>query len=177
MSKYVTEYMGHIVPKGASHQSKSFISYFYKYIGDSAYFFLNQEWKKSSACSVYLKDNLKPLPLAETVEWMPEVGVECEFKSIGHHEGFQWGIFQGFISDASYIIEYHHQTSPVRTTCCPFDPNLTSFCPIKTAEELEREAFHLFVVDACMGISNHDFNIDNIAMALFNAGFTAPKGD
>lgn len=52
----------------------------------------------------------------------------------------------------------------------------TKFRPLKTQEEKEREAFHLAVIDACMGIHKDDFNIDEIASVLFHSGFKAPEG-
>lgn len=71
------------------------------------------------------------------IEWdggIPPVGTACDFASTGHHEGFQWCIFHGLMSDGAYIIEYNHRTSPSRTTCAPFDPDLTSFRPVKRRE-------------------------------------------
>ncbi len=53
-----------------------------------------------------------------------------------------------------------------------------SYCDeFKPLKSKESEEFHLAVVDACMGIHNDDFNIDEIANALYDAGFTVPKED
>ena len=59
----VTEYEGAKVPEGATHLSTSVpVGYFCKFIGKDAYFFFGQEWKKSNAYGVYIKDNLTELP-------------------------------------------------------------------------------------------------------------------
>tara|TARA_R110002167_G_scaffold45515_1_gene136703 strand:+ start:3740 stop:4267 length:528 start_codon:yes stop_codon:yes gene_type:complete len=58
-----TEYEGAKVPEGATHLSTSVpVGYFCKFIGKDAYFFFGQEWKKSNAYGVYIKDNLTELP-------------------------------------------------------------------------------------------------------------------
>jgi len=51
------------------------------------------------------------------------------------------------------------------------------FRPLKTQEQKDREAFHMAVIDACMGIHKDDFNIDEIAGALYHADFKAPEGE
>ena len=60
-------------------------------------------------------------------EYFPEIGGECEFESEGHHDGWKWCIFRGFLSDGGHIAEYHHETAPGRVTCGCFDPDLTRY--------------------------------------------------
>lgn len=115
----------------------------------------------------------------ESKEWdgegLPPIGCECEYKSDGHHDGFHWCIFQGLMSDGSYIIEYHHHTSPSMTTCCPFDPSLTKFRPLKTDKEKDREAF----IEKAVEIMNSSIDDSQAgwAAALFDADFKAPEGE
>lgn len=75
------------------------------------------------------------------IEWigegLPPLGVECEFKSAGHHSNpdYVWCVFRGAMSDGGYIVEYHHHTAPSRVTVDAFDPATTSFRPIRTPRE------------------------------------------
>ena len=179
MKNYVKEYKGFQVPEWATHVSDFPTPQpieFYRAIGGEHQFFntgaVNPVWCKS----VFNEPNKWEIELPEAPqEWMPEIGEECEYESIGHHDGFEWCIFQGLMSDGAYIIEYHHHTSPTMTTCCPFDPKLTTFRPLKTQREKEREAF----IDSVNGVfsdgefDRHDLVL--IAAKLFEERFTAPK--
>lgn len=126
------------------------------------------------------KVSSKEEPVQEWVNELPPAGCECEYKSEGHHEGFEWCIFHGLMSDKSYIIEYHHHTSPSRTTCCPFDPISTTFRPLKTQEQKDREAF---IEKAKSVIEANDYSHRNLTMVIsaiekmFDAGFKAPEGE
>ncbi len=60
-------------------------------------------------------------------EYFPSIGDECEFESEGHHDGWKWCIFRGFLSDGGHIVEFHHDTAPGRVTCDCFDPDFTRY--------------------------------------------------
>ena len=118
------------------------------------------------------KDTLGPYEVApiaiEDKEWLPVVGEECLVNS-----GFDWG--RCFIVGKTKLGNFAYQRK--NEVDVKVMNKVENFRPLKTAEELEGESFHLSVIDACMGIHNDDFNIDEIASVLFDAGFSAPKGE
>lgn len=171
MKKYVKEYKGYKVPKGATHYGNSHpVAYFYKFNAVKIpFFYLNHEWKRSSACDVYIKDNLTELPEAPQ-EWngegLPPVGCICsvmhkrqvvECKYIGEGLGDEF-IYQIYSGDLQGIIGR-----------CIGRPQ---FLPLKTQQEKDREAF-IECVKQLLPKSDTDDLI--LSGKLFDLGFTAPK--
>lgn len=181
MKNYVKEYKGHKVPDGATHYHMGNTSYFesFYYCDDSGtvMFFVVDKLNKSTSWN---RSNLNmppmsvELPLATEIDWdgkgLPPIGCECDVSF--SNQAFESGVvlFMGSemaiinLNSAGYSEQHCHLNS-------------TEFRPLKTAEEKEREAFHLAVVNACMGIHKDDFNINEIAGVLFHAGFKAPKAE
>ena len=162
----VKTYEGAIVPEGATHLSTSVPEgYFYKFTGKDAYFFLNQEWKRSNACGVYIKDNLTELPEQEA-EWVPSVGEECEV-NIGATDLFEVAAIK-YISKQIVIssVGGHEFSSQA---------SITKFRPLRTEAEKKREAF---IEKAFRGINidaKHSGILNEILDKLFDAVFTTPK--
>lgn len=70
----------------------------------------------------------------------PPIGSEANFECEGWGNGAQWCKFHGKALCGGYIIEFHHDTSPTRTTVDLFDPELTTFKPIQTDEDKLKDA-------------------------------------
>jgi hypothetical protein len=169
MKSYVKVFNGHEVPEGATHQASdtSFVL-FAKWIGNHPVFFdvRNDSWVEDKLIGRHF---FKELPEAPQY-WQPAVGESCQYTTTFFTMQPKVGVCSiiAVYKDKVWIDIKGNNEYVINT-------NSIKFFPLKTAKELEREALHLAVIDACMPIHSDDFNIDEIAGALFHAGFTAPK--
>lgn len=72
-------------------------------------------------------------------EGLPPVGAECEFSSVGHHDGFIWCKYHGYLVDGKGLIIEYHKSSKILTCVAGFDPKLTTFRPLKSEREIAIE--------------------------------------
>ena len=99
--------------------------------------------------------------------WVPEIGSECEYKLSGVNLWERVSIL--FISNSSVVFEVDRTNKEYA-----FDLKSAEFRPIKTQKEINRDAF----IGDCVRVTRTMAD-DSIEMFgnMFNAGFTAPKGD
>jgi hypothetical protein len=179
MKKYVEEYKGHKVPEGSQYYFPEDVvlsegwGRVDKASGDVEFVFLKNDnnWEKIPR----LPDNAIELPeAAKEAEWEPTVGEECriaestEWLKISHEPGMIVKIYPSFVADSGatlfpFLSAGLNKVGGVATAEC--------FCPLKSAKELEREAF----VTAFIQASGPFTSSYNVAVSLFDAGFTAPK--
>jgi hypothetical protein len=162
MKNYVIVFDGQAVPTGSKYYSRAGInrtSYFY-----------NDEFEpigNKSAFVIHLSD-LKELPEAK---WEPAVGEECEVTN-------DMNVFEvcipRFLGDKICIIDFPE----LGAFESHFLIKALKFRPLKSAKELEREAFKTSVSEA-IHKSNSTYNdrLEKISSVLFDAGFTAPNQD
>ena len=176
----VTEYEGAKVPEGATHLSTSVpVGYFCKFIGKDAYFFFGQEWKKSNAYGVYIKDNLTELPEQPTKadEWDGKgdmTGKRLRFSGVYEEKWHPCIVkFSSKNSDVIVVREDGHESDTAL-----FLPQ--RFMPLKTAEEKKREALELKLIELQPALMPNDCQkyFDIYIEDLIDAGceFTALKG-
>lgn len=115
-----------------------------------------------------------PRPMAWNGEGLPPVGVECEFKSVGHHDEpeFKWCIFRGKTQFGGYIIEHYQRPEAPITTADAFDPALTYFRPIRTAEQIAAEDRRAAVLEMKGHLSFSDYlEAERHCEQLYDAGY------
>jgi hypothetical protein len=164
MKNYVTVFNGHEVPEGSTHQASdtSFVL-FAKWIGNHRVFFdvRNESWVEDKLIDWHF---FKELPEAK---WVPVVGEECDV-NIGANEFFVLAKIR-YISKQIVIsdVDGHEVSSQA---------SITTFRKIKSAKDLEREAFVAGVRDCIHDADLHASDmISMVANSIFNAGYTAPK--
>ncbi len=104
---------------------------------------------------------------------LPPVGVECEFKSVGHHDEpeFKWCIFRGKTQFGGYIIEHYQRPEAPITTADAFDPALTYFRPIRTAEQIAAEEREKAIDDIAKILDSLWSSEREAAGFLYDAGY------
>lgn len=179
MSKVKT-YKGHTVPDGATHyqgSGKDHYEGFFK-LSDDGWLFANagfSQWHGQKAFKRSLSSYAIKLPEEEdNQEWadgLPPIGSKCLFK---YHQGGEplKLLIMGYFEDLVWATE-DHCTIPYSASHRTIITSKGEFRPLKTQKEIEREEFHLKAFE----IHKHDMSCNEFATALFNAGFTAPKGD
>ena len=117
--------------------------------------------------------NLNTLAKPEcTGEGLPKVGVECEFSSVGHHEGFVWGKYHGkLVNGEGLIIEFRSNSNSDATIVTSFNPDVTEFRPAQTDKQR-------IVAKAEKLIKQPHWAPREVLEDLYDAGMlTEPKGE
>jgi hypothetical protein len=159
MKNYVTEYMGHKVPEGATHYQPN------------CEFYNEAFWDKDNNIWIigivfkWLPSKMKPFNLIELpeAEWEPVTGEECEYSQSPINakcKNWHKDIFIYKHGDLVWL-----SGGGIITT-----KNL-NFRPLSSVEELEREEFIRLALYHCY----NGLESGNMAAAMFDAGFTAPK--
>jgi hypothetical protein len=160
MKNYVTEFDGQPVPTGSKYYSKADIN-------QKSYFYNNERWPIGDKSAFVISyGDLKELPEAK---WEPVVG---EYYLVKHAGTFVNCFYIGKDIDGRFAYQVTEGKDVYELDSTDLSSN---FKPLKSAEEIARDAFNSAVIDALLPIHNEDFNIDEIAGALFHADFTAPK--
>lgn len=121
------------------------------------------------------KDTLGPYEVApiaiEDKEWLPVVGEECEaLDTLMAHPSYCFAKIKGFYNKQVWL------TSEAGVELVLFISDL-KFRPLKTAEELERDAFAELAFRRVNVDAKYSKVLNSIVDQLFDAGFTAPKGE
>ena len=110
---------------------------------------------------------MRPIAI-EDKEWLPEVGEECEVES-DTRDVWKKAMYVGVDSIGSHVFDVE------RTHLWRIDSIGVLVRPLKTAEELERDAF----IEGCFNatpLGKTDTYVEMFGK-MFDAGFTAPKGE
>jgi hypothetical protein len=168
MKTYVTVFNGQEVPKGATHQASdtSFVL-FAKWIGNHPVFFdvRNDSWVEDKLIGRHF---FKELPEAK---WEPIVGEECYAAWLelpdGGSNDYRRVIIKAYSGKQVWFTDLGGLWGDVvmKITDCIFRP-------LKTAKELDREAFVECVRQL---LPKSDFDDLKLAVNLYDLGFTAPK--
>jgi hypothetical protein len=167
MKKYVTEYMGYKVPEGATcfvNSCEAYKTHFGKEVDGDEYVYVvdskDPEWYKISYILPLLSRGAIELP---EEEWEPVAGEECEYSQSPINakcKNWHKDIFIHKHGDLVWL-----SGGGIITT-----KNL-NFRPLSSVEELEREEFIRLALYHCY----NGLESGNMAAAMFDAGFTAPK--
>jgi hypothetical protein len=178
MKKYVEEYKGHKVPKGATSFGRKSEFYpqdsFYRKNGSEV--FVINGWLRT----VSKRGDLIELPeAAKEAEWEPTVGEKCriaestEWLKISHEPGMIVKIYPSFVADSGatlfpFLSVGLNKVGGVATAEC--------FCPLKSVKELEHEAFIERGLESYMNseAAIEDPDLARLLDKLFDDGFTAP---
>jgi hypothetical protein len=168
MKNYVTEYKGNKVPEGAthyaSHENEVFCVLFAKWIGNHPVFFdvRNDSWVEDKLIGRHF---FKELPEAK---WEPIVGEECNHIYSAGSDATKVFIV-GIDKKGNYVFQGDGSD-------CYYSDPIHFFVPLKSAKDLEREAFKTSVSEAVhKSTSTYNDRLEKISSVLFDAGFTAPK--
>ena len=171
MKKYVKEYKGHKVPEGAAHYLDG-NRFFYN--ADKVLCFDTKRpqegWRKTIFHGI--ASEATPLPEAPQ-EWMPPVGVECEYET-------SFFTIKKIVKGTCSVIAIHRNKVWVDfKECGEYVINLNSikFRPLKTQQEKGREAFIEAAKICTEGtlLDNDDPEVVAFIENLISAEFTAPK--
>jgi hypothetical protein len=167
MKTYVKEYKGHKVPEGAAcfvEACESYKTHFGKEIDGVEYVFVvndtNTEWHEISSSLPLAVRGAIELPEAK---WEPAVGEECEVESDTRGD-WRKSMYVGVDSIGSHVFDVE------KSFLWRIDTTKNHVRPVKSAEELERDAFVAAFIQATAPFtSSYD-----IAVSLFDADFKAP---
>jgi hypothetical protein len=163
MKNYVKVFNGHKVPEGATHYDIKFRLPYYSIIsGQETKFYRDDfsKWVKSENGNDWHNEKLIELPEAK---WEPVVGEECEYSQSPINakcKNWHKDIFIYKHGDLVWL-----SGGGIITT-----KNL-NFRPLSSVEELEREEFIRLALYHCY----NGLESGNMAAAMFDVGFTAPK--
>ena len=167
MKKYVKEYKGCKVPKGATHYLPLVAGYregFAK-LEDACWLFCNagdSAWCGQAVFQRSCHPHAIELPEAPQ-DWMPEVGVECE-------------VMTGPLEWSECIADYIGSEFIVYTANSVEGSSIKKFFrPLKTQQEKDREAFIKLALKLGEQQFDKGISIDDVYGNMFDKGFTAPK--
>lgn len=162
----VTTYEGHKVPEGATHYrvAKNRVVYFYRYLSDrlELRIFNNDRWW---ATDTTLGGDNSPTELPEQeAEWVPSG--RCTHKYGGGVATMEEEVtIVGIDKEGFYVYQNDKST-------CYYSDQASEFRPLRTEAEKKREAF----MNKAFKTYYEGEVCDRMASAMYEAGFTAPKG-
>jgi hypothetical protein len=165
MKNYVKVFNGHEVPEGATHYDIKFRLPYYSIIsGQETKFYRDDlsKWLISQNGNDWHNEKLTELPEAK---WKPVVGENCRHIYSINSEAEKVFIV-GIDKKGNYVFQNNDSD-------CYYSDPIHFFIPLKTAKELEREAFTRKALKLRAAFDNDESYVD----ALFDKGarFTAPK--
>jgi hypothetical protein len=171
MKNYVKEIKGFAVPVGASHWCGSL---FAKWIDND---FISVIGLHQGATWTDTKRGMpkNAIELPEAKDWsynnLPPVGSTCEFIHPGIHSFIKGEVIHQLFDRIVFVCDLpsFHETHGIAVI---FIDDQLKFRPLKSAKDLEREAFFAAVRKAFEG--THVINLADITSTLFDADFKAP---
>tara|TARA_R110000851_G_scaffold88070_3_gene192181 strand:+ start:396 stop:914 length:519 start_codon:yes stop_codon:yes gene_type:complete len=168
MKNYVKEYRGYDVPEGATHYIDAANLLFYRKNIRKDWVYFSESltgWTYANISKLSLDARATELPEAvKDAEWEPVVGEECNHIYSAGSDATKVFIV-GIDKKGNYVFQGDGSD-------CYYSDPIHFFVPLKSAKDLEREAFFAAVRKAFTGIDV--INLADITSTLFNADFTAP---